>query len=84
MNGWYTCDYSLVKGLPNQPSGVDSDPECWCNPNFEWDNYVHGTGARSGITPLLAYKNWGDRQAELGEKRVCNGIVAITDAWWNW
>ena len=82
MNGYYTCDSSLTQGLPESKVYIDYD-FCWCNPNFEWSLYSKGQPKRIwGITGNMAYQDW-IKQAELGETRVCDGLVAIVDRFHN-
>ena len=79
MDGRFTCDESLVRGLPG--SGA---PKCWCNPNFEWDEFEGKRPKRVwGALGDLAYEKW-EKQAKLHETRHCDGIVAIVDMWHTW
>lgn len=58
MDGRYNCDSSLVRGLPGS-----GDPKCWCNPNFEWDDFKGKRPKRVwGALGDLAYEKW-DKQA---------------------
>lgn len=53
-SGYYTCDSSLVSGLPG--SGT---PKCWCNPNYEWNEFTKKKPSRSwGALGDLAYEGW--------------------------
>ena len=83
MNGEYRCDSSMVKGLAN-PEG-NSVPSCYCNPNYEWTDYTMKKPARSwGLTASVPYEGQWIKQAELGEARNCDGLVAIVDIFRNW
>jgi len=80
MNGYYECNEGMVEGLPlkdNNPA--NAVPFCWCNPNFEWDKYKYKT-VYYPYRAKQAYDNWS-KQAQLGETRNCNGLVAIVDIW---
>ena len=82
MDGYYDCNESLAKGINSKDT--KGFTYCWCNPNYEWSDYKEKRPKRIwGNTGLLAYQGW-DKQAELGETRNCNGLVAIVDMWRNW
>lgn len=83
MKGYYKCDSSMVRGLANPD--LEYVPACYCNPNYEWENYTQKRPKRLwGLTNSVGYDGHWIQQATLGEQRHCDGLVAIVDIFRNW
>lgn len=55
MNGYYTCNADLVRGLTNEKNW--EVPSCYCNPNYEWTDYTMPKPERHwGLTASVPYE----------------------------